>query len=337
MAEGVSFHFSKLSRLESITLSRNYDSSPVLSIYLDLAHLPVTFDCLAFLWGADLYRQRHGIPSQEVIVVSDSYRGLSPRDKVYDNDVKKWRRLNFLDRLAWLFPATVSVTSSERFPHAVKTLSYPENYSSGSNNVDWAALYSTRHFKESRLDADPFPLRAPSCAVEMLKVRYGAGRVVTLSVRDSSFQPERNWPLEEVKEVCRYLKARNLEPVVIPDFETLTNTDSELYRWDKEEYGDVLWQASSDIFLRAAAYENSAHNLVVGNGTSYLVWFSRSPYSLFNIVVPGYPTTSAQFQFTFHGVREGKKPHWSTLGNQHWVWEECSSSNVIKHLEQIQI
>lgn len=321
----------------SATLSRSYDSSPTLSIYLDLARLPVTFDCLTFLWGADLYRQRHGIPSQEVVVLSDSYRGLSPRDGLYEHDVKRWRRLNFLERLGWLFPATVSVNSRERFPHDVKTLSYPENFNFGTDAQDWTRLYSPRHLADFAQNADPFSVRAPSFACQLLRARYQNLKTVTLSVRDSEFQPGRNWPLTEVKKVCRYLKSKNFQPVVIPDFETVANAESELYSWDREHFGDVFWQASADIFLRVAAYETSFHNLMVNNGTSALTLYSRVPYSLFNVVVPGYHTTSAEFQQSFNGVREGEKPNWSTLGNQHWVWEDCSSVNVIKHLEQIGI
>ena len=91
-----------------------------------------------------------------------------------------------------------------------------------------------------------------------LKKIYGK-KLVSISLRESSYSKHRNSQKKEWLKVCRYLERCNFQPIVIRDFEHTTKKNDPLEKYE------LAPEATLNLNYRAAIYNVSFHNFFPDN------------------------------------------------------------------------
>lgn len=93
-----------------------------------------------------------------------------------------------------------------------------------------------------------------------LKKVLGDKKIVTISLRESSYSKYRNSNLKDWLLICKYLEKKGYQPIVIRDFEHSYNKNDKL-----NEY-TLIPEATQNINLRAAIYKVAFHNFFPDSG-----------------------------------------------------------------------
>ena len=99
------------------------------------------------------------------------------------------------------------------------------------------------------------------------------------------------------------------------------------------KYDWEVWEPGcTEIDLRLALYEKSHDNLCINNGTSTVLIYSNCKYHMFKLLTDGYPTTKPEFLMQEYTFEMGESPIFSSI-NQHFIWEDDTAINILKHLD----
>ena len=263
----------------------------------DLAKSPPTHDFVNWLARAEAARIAAGEDALEVAIVP-GVRRISPRDFAYTQERRAWRIQHLLAPLAWLMPSVASVVVVEE---GEQQLSY------GNPGRPLAPIF-----------------RAPAHALEQVRAWLPAN-AVTITLRESDFEPVRNTSRNDWLRVAVWLKANGYEPVIIPDAE------AEMRGEDfPAGHGRVYHAAAHCVGLRLALYELASMNLMTNSGVMVMALHADVPLMCFRLEVPEVPCCHRE-----HLVRSGFSPahDWST--NRHakrLFWERDTFDNVTRAL-----
>jgi hypothetical protein len=266
-------------------------SPRVLQAFYDLDKSPPTFDFLVFLALAELARRRRGLEALRVIFVpgqADGFRAFTPRDRMFERGRKEWRLHNVLAPACRLVSASlepVLCTNREealRFEGLAAGAVFPEGYRVDRPLVDYH-LGGLLHIGSKGVEVRV--LEAPAQALVLIRrwlTRHAPGRpVVTISLRESDFEPERNSDAASWVRVAQWLEDKGFMPVIVPDTEALLNGAGE---W--RGTGAVCHPAALNLELRAALYAESHLNLMLSGGNAFLcVLSARARYVMFLRVI----------------------------------------------------
>ena len=103
-----------------------------------------------------------------------------------------------------------------------------------------------------------------------LKKIYGK-RLITISLRESSYSKYRNSQKREWLKVCKYLEKRNFQPIIIRDFEYLKKLNDPLKKYE------IAPEATFDLNYRAAIYNIAFHNFFTDSGYFPLSLLQKKP------------------------------------------------------------
>jgi len=313
----------------------------ILTCYYDLRYQPNTFDFAIFLAGANAYGELIKATSLAVKIICPEYRKVTEREILYDNDEKAWRTYNMLQRLPHLLPKLHSVTWSKEPPELVDLPCYPPplietqnklyvSYSQEFQNNGYSNFHTFR-FLKSKFFAFPEamkPFVAPKHALALTKKKYGAN-FITISLRANRFQPLRNSNIESWKSACDYIVSKGFQPIIIPDFEDYFDEKS----FEIIDHPIAL-EATFDLAVRMAMYQNAKYNLATNNGVVGLLLHSKIPYSVFKFIVPGVNNCTAAYLKANYNLNYGEQ-FWFMGPNQHLIWADDSIDFVMGHLKII--
>lgn len=219
-------------------------------------------------------------------------RDLSPRDKYYGKEKRLWRIQNLLTPLAWLLPSVTDVSLGRG----------EQKHAYGHPGGPQAPC-----------------LRAPEHARKIVK-QFLPPKVVTISLRNSDFEPERNTNNAEWELVCDWLSNKGYTPVIIPDAEADMSG----------RYRDIPYihyrAASYHPALRVALYELAHHNLFICSGVQLLAMYCDIRLTSFKTHVPGIQCLGKEYMRKAGWSPEHKWP------NKQVFWETDTSENVIQVL-----
>jgi len=103
-----------------------------------------------------------------------------------------------------------------------------------------------------------------------LKKIYGK-KLVSISLRESSYSKYRNSQKKEWLKVCRYLEKCNFQPIVIRDFEYIRKKNDPLEKYE------LAPEATLNLNFRAAIYNVSFHNFFTDSGYFPLSLLQKNP------------------------------------------------------------
>jgi hypothetical protein len=278
----------------------------MLTAVYDLAVSPPTFEILSFLSEAEKRRIETGAYALNVVFQpgpKGGFRNDTLPPSLTEREGMLWRVCVAACRL---LPSVRNITVlRDRAP--VEGDVFPKGWSV----TEPKSCYGPAYHRDAR------PIFRATPAARDAVSRHLPGRYATITLRQSTYWPERNSSMREWVAVGEWLDRRGIVPVWIPDAEGLAPAIFETFE-----------PASFDLDLRLAAYEGAAVNLGVNNGPMSLGHFTRIPYLMFKPVHQSCPsTTLAHMQ-----ALVGPGGQWG--GNGLTVWEDDTAAAIIPAIER---
>lgn len=265
--------------------------------YYDLRESPPTHDFCNWLVRVEQERRAKKEEFVDIVIVPGD-RQKSPRDHIYTMARKIWRIDNLLMPLARCLPSVRNITTG----NGAQTLSYLNTCSPVVTPV----------------------LKAPPVAASIVAgYLRGKPRPVSITLRQSEFEPIRNSTAAEWQKTSEWLGAIGYTPIYVPDGEALmTGTAVDL---GEETYTPAAMSPE----LRLALYEQCVCNLMTTGGPMVLALMAEVPLMAWRLIVPGIPCAT-----TNHMRMSAMSPdhYWGPYKKLYWTTD--SYEVVTKDLEQ---
>jgi hypothetical protein len=301
----------------------------VLYAFYDLEVEPVTFDFLWFLAAAEATRRRRGLDRIQVVIVPGHVGGLREEEAEYgrivDQEARRWRLQNILIPAVSVLPGSpgLAVLGDRAEAHRYRDWAgdrvYPARYEPSLPTCHRVADVLT-----AEGDVGSFRATAQShrYVQEWLQPRAAGRRVVTITLREYAYMPDRNSNVAAWVAFARRLDPSRYFPVFLPDAEQALKDRA-------TDLGDlpIFMPAVFTLGLRMALYEEAWVNLGINNGPVSLCWLnSRVRYISFKLMTPSVPqTTEAVYRERGFNLYQ---PLPFAREGQRWVWEEDDLSVI---------
>ncbi len=303
------------------------EANTVLYAFYDLQVAPITFDFLWFLTAADLHRRRQGLEKIHVVIVPARHgrvrRERSDYEAVVSPLAREERIQTILFEACQLLPSCAGVTEASSRAEA-------DFFRSSARHifpVDYDTMLPTLPTSRVCLDA----ARRGDHPIAVLRARperkaniehwltargVGPRRLVTITLRDYAYMPQRNSNLQAWSDFARGLDSKLFYPVVIPD------TDQTLRGLPSAIDGlTVFVEAAWNVGLRMALYERADLNMGVNTGPMGLCWLNDTTrYATLKMAPAGVPQTTVE-NFRSLGFDPDHSLPFANVG-QELVWQD---------------
>lgn len=287
--------------------------------FYDLEVAPATYDFMMFLVLAEKRRLELKADELRIVIVrgTDEYRrgDLTYYQKTgdYDREYMEWRVKNILIPSCWLMPSVKGVMVLDRdeaqllIDH-LKGFLYPEGYR--VNNPIGKFLLLDMQKAGGELPSLKASKQARKYVKEWLSERAGNRKVVTINLRETDYESERNSSFKEWLRFYDSLNKNLYYPLFIRDMEKV-HLKNKL-----NGYPEVVW----NVELRQALYELSYLNLSVNSGTDTGMLFDKDVSCIiYKWLTPECGATSKRF-FEANGLKFGDQLKHCTE-RQKIVWQ----------------
>lgn len=261
--------------------------------FYELSKSPPTHDVCNWLYRCEEARIAAKEESLQIRFVP-GVRDQSPRDRFYSQDKRYWRIQNLLTPIAWCLPSVTDVS----IKRGEQTLRY---YPPGGPK--------------------PPVFKAPKIAVDIVS-KVLPPKPVTISLRNSLFEPERNTNNGEWWEVATWLQERGYSPVIIPDAEA----DLE-GRYEPLPFFHYM-AAAYHPAIRLACYELAVNNLFICSGIQLMAMYCDIKLHSFKTYLPGIQAMSKKWH---EQAGWGPMHKWA---NKRVYWEPDNADFIISELEK---
>lgn len=300
-------------------------SRDVLYAFYDLEVSNVSFDIIDFLALAELQRRESGCSSLHVVIVPGSDEGFRPGNSSYDTEHKRWRLRNIVVPACGLIPACQGVTICTSRQEAQALMSslakrvFPKGYGArhpirNSYSFKHVVAAKARGADIPSIQATPEARRHVS---DWIQKNADGRKVITVTLREASFRPDRNSDLGAWGAFIRSLDRDVYFAVVVRDIETANQPLPPELNGAKP-FSDAIW----NVELRAAICELSYLNMFVNTGPGELCIMNRQTRYLLFKMRPWFPSDEAfQHSFRGKGIEPGSQFVTATPF-QRVVWED---------------
>jgi hypothetical protein len=221
----------------------------------DLGKSPPTHDLVNWLVRVEKARIGGGFEAVEIVIVPGE-RMFTERDFTYSRDRKLWRARTLLVPLCYCLPSVTSV----RFGRGEQTITY-----ANPNEPQRPTLKA--------------PPEAGRIVESYLK---GIPRPISITLRQSEFELERNSNALEWLTVANCLKQDGYTPIIVHDTEALMAGREHTFPFRRYD------AAAFEPTLRLALYERCEMNLMTNSGPMVLALNSEAPVTAFKMIIPGF-------------------------------------------------
>ena len=297
-----------------------------LNVYYDLKYCPITFDFTSFLVTSNAIRQSIGYKTMGVTIVCDGFRKQSPRDLETTIEQKRWRVSHILSKLPFLIPEVDSVTVTDSPLSGLQFPAFPGGYPPAPGE-DFQFPYLVNQFIQFyNTDINLRPFKSSEGAKKLINNLFD-DNVITISLRNSKFVPERNSNLDEWYKVYQELKKKKFRPIVIPCFDDYMG-DKTFANYDWEIFNPAMM----DVDLRLALHEKAFDNLCINNGSTTLLILSNCRYKYFKFVTEGIKNTQPSHHKATFGINPGENHAFAMESGQDLFWETDNADVILKAL-----
>lgn len=264
----------------------------------DLGRCPLTYDFTHWLAATEAARIAAKEESIEVVFVYGD-RDLTYRDQHFTPDRKAWRLHNLLVPLCRLLPSVSGYVVGGK---GEQTISYKL-----ADKIKPASILKCSRAAESVI--------AAWCRTDQ--------PIVTITLRQSDLQVQRNSNFVEWLKVAVWLKDQGYCPVFVPDTEALMIGEP-------MDFGDfrICAPASMNPDLRLALYERAILNCFTSGGPFGLAMYAGLPFLLCKTIFPELNACSEDTQ-----RRLGYAPEDWPGPYQRIFWMEDEAESVIQQLK----
>ena len=311
----------------------NNQEDKLLYVIYDLEIAPITFNVTEFLLDSEYEANRLGKEGFVVVFVprkGDSLYGWKEYDNIFDSDSKFWRFHNIVLPITllaikckgiYILPDRSSVFEIIK-DHQV----YPNSYD-GINlrYIDIVEFYKKldKPYLVKGLRASKEGLRYIE---DWLKENEIDSQVVTITLRQSDFDPARNNRIDDWNRFSGNLKKKGYFPVIIPDTDNSFKTE--------DHFPDVFIfnECSWNMGLRMALYEKSFVNFFVASGPLMLASGNeRVRYIAMNMLPKdSLVTTEEAYRKVKHNIGDNYKWAWP---KQHLVYKPDTYKNILSEFK----
>lgn len=317
---------------------------PCLYAFYDLGRAPVTFDVMNFFVFAHVWARRAGFSGYHVVYVlaeGGEFRNLTPKDLTLPYDEKVWRLWHVLMPHAGIARNCKGVSFHRdrqdlaqlmRAIHPAQIV--PPEYSLDKPNQ----LFMLNQIFKLAPTLEEMDVFAPTAsALERvdgwLTRRAPGGRAVTITLRTSRAEPDRNSRLDEWLAAARVMRERGFEPIIVPDTDVVTGG------YDMTIFGDlpVFSIGSIDLDLRLAMFRRATLNIADNGGPAFLSYFMGGSTMLCFLPVEKLPAIvgsgSHRRMAELLGVEEGGSfPHATPL--RRFIWRPDRREVIVEEFDK---
>jgi hypothetical protein len=300
----------KKSEIASTFVSATYDTN----------QYPISWDMAFFVEAAEITRRRIGADATIINILYPVDIAHLPgvgadSDRAVDLHGREFRIKHICGQIAEMFPdVTVNL---------IKDRSALEPLTRSRSMFRFPTEGLPHHTEYYRIvNANPHDVRGFSAShqalryIENWKGTFTNKRIVCISIREYSFDVQRNSKMAEWVKFIESLDRNIYEVVIVPDTDQIATYDSSplaKYR--------AFWPACFDVDLRFALYEKAFLNLGVNNGPMTASSLNKKVrFLMFKLLVAGVPHCTEEF-ISWSGFAVKGSPVYGT-GFQKWVWED---------------
>ena len=297
-----------------------------LNVYYDTKFAPTTADFGSYLVLANAVRQSMGAESMGVTIVADQFREWSEREKTTPKREMKFRVYHILSKLPFLIPEVENLDITWAPLTNIQLPAFPGGYPGHPQDLRQIPYqHEDLHSFYGQEGINLRPFRSSEQAKFFIDNLFGDD-VITIHLRTSHFQTERNSNLDEWYKVSQELKRLKFRPIIIPDFDDcMKSRIFTKYDWE------VFEPAAYEIDLRLALGEKAINNLTVNHGATIAVTHSDCAYIQFKYATESIKATStAQHKLNFQ-MDYGDSFKWAAP-NQRLIWEADDANIILKEL-----
>lgn len=268
-------------------------------VFYDLRESPPTHDFINWLVRAEHWRRLHKASDLQVVIYRGS-RQRSNRDFAYSAERRERKIYDLLVPLARLLPCVKDVFVTDPDEIGKQQFSY----------------LNLEQIVPPTLKA---PLIAHSIVGNFLKDRR---KLVTITIRDSDFESNRNSNLQQWIVVASWLSEKGYDVVWVPDAEAIMNGIT---------YSHILLYHAAAFCpdIRLALYEQAVCNLITTGGPMLMLLHSEAPMMAFKMLVDGIKCCSEKY------MRPSKMtPDDIWADNKRFFWKDDKADLIIPELEK---
>lgn len=264
---------------------RDTMASSIYAIY-DYSVSPITFDFLQFLECAEMVRRKAGFKQLFFLLVLDDngkFRTRTNKDESLSFEQKMWRVRQIHIPSCWLLKSCAQVSFfADRAEFARTIMGIPQSriyhpkYSIENPQVPIAPAHMFDVWKGTQ--ESPLVFSATDAALENVNswlqtYSIDPTRMVSLTVRKSTLEADRNGDQEAWSRFADMLKAEGYQPVFVPDTDQVFKERSDEFQPNHT----VFWPGATNLELRTALYER-AHICMSDNGAAAWIhqWMPNS-------------------------------------------------------------
>jgi hypothetical protein len=326
--------------------TKKFRRNDALYAFYDLDVMSAAFDIIPFLILAEKIRLFRGLKSLHVIIVPGSkqgfaegyfeyYRGMTPDKEKIRFAYLEWRVRNILVPCCWLMPSckhlTVCMSRSEarEIENLLAKHIFPDKYL-----VDFPINPNKNIYL---MEVTPDNATVPGiCATqtacdfvhEWIDSNCKGKKVVTITLRESTYEINRNSNILAWMKFVRSLDQDKFFPVIIRD------TEKEFQSIPKEMAGVTIFsEASWNIEIRAALYQICYLNLFSSGGPMTLAWFNKKCRCLSFKLISDSPVATED-HLKFLGYKVGDQLSYFSKF-QKIVWHDDTYDVIKKEFEEM--
>ncbi len=304
-------------------------TNKILYVFYDLAVAPPTYDFFTFMQTADLHRRRHGYSHIHFIFVPGPKEGFRDDNLPPDVPTRHSKMRNIVLRGACLLASCCGssylATRAEAgyFRKACGDSVFPRGYTVERplNDYMWAGIL-TAYVRGEVVSQFTAPHESISQAEAYADQVAGERRLITITLRESDYHPERNSQINEWDDFIKDLDKETYAVVVVR--ETAKAHDKPLFEGVPESP-----LAAIDVCFRTALYQQSFLTMHVLNGTAAAAIHAGVPLLMFNMVENRCHSSSAEFIRLNQGIGIGDQLPMFPV-SQKYIWKKDSSDVLQK-------
>ncbi len=326
---------------------KKFHRKDALYAFYDLEVMSASFDIIPFLILAEKVRLSRGLESLHVIIVPGSkqgfakgyfeyYQRMTPDKEKIRFAYLEWRVRNILVPCCWLMPSCqqMTVCTSRKEAGEIESLLaehiFPDRYL-----VDVPVNPNKNIFQMGVTPDNPTipSLSATRTACdfvsEWIDKNCRGKKVVTITLREASYEIDRNSNIQDWVKFARSLDRDIYVPVIIRD------TEKAFQPVPEEMAGlTIFYEASWNLEIRAALYQLSYLNLFSSGGPMSLAWFNNKCRCLIFKLITETVYITTEKNLNYVGLTVGEQPlYFSKL--QKIVWNDDTYDIIKKEFDEM--
>ena len=310
----------------------------ILYVFYDFENSPITFDIVAFLINAEIFRRANNYSFLCIVLVPGKDKGFRKRSNLNKEEMKSesWRIRNILIPCCYLLPSCRNVMVYQNredvkvFLMKASIHKFPADYNisiSTSAHSFWR-LVDSYHKNGEIPSIHPTP-QAIKYINEWISNNAQNRKVITITLRTSPYGKDRNSNIGAWCQFADTLKKTDYLPIFIRD------TDDDFQLVPKELQGFKIFSAISwNVELRTALYEQAYLNMFVNNGPVILcILNKKTRYLSFKLITETSPETTVK-HMKMQKILPGKDYPFAT-SFQKLIWEDDKFPVIEREFKKI--